>query len=72
MSAVVALGERYRLEGFALAGVRLLAAGTPETVRETWDALADDVALVVLTRDAAGALGDRRWERADLLTVVVP
>lgn len=56
MSAVAVIGERERLRGFALAGVRVLAAEDPAAVRIAWDTMAADVGLVLLTPAAHAAL----------------
>jgi vacuolar-type H+-ATPase subunit F/Vma7 len=68
---VAVLGERPRVQGFALAGALVLAAEDPAAVRSLWDALPADVAVVVLTRAAAATLADRLPE-ATPLTVVMP
>jgi vacuolar-type H+-ATPase subunit F/Vma7 len=57
MGLVVVLGESVRVQGYALAGATTIAAETPDEVRRAWDALDDDVTLVVLTPFAAEALG---------------
>jgi vacuolar-type H+-ATPase subunit F/Vma7 len=57
VSTVVALGEEHRVEGFALAGVEVVAAADAQAVRDAWAALAADVAVVILTPAAADALG---------------
>lgn len=56
---VVAVGERVRIEGFALAGVLTFTAEEPAGVAAAWQALPDDVAVVVLTPAAAAAVVDR-------------
>jgi len=65
-----AIGELVRVQGFALAGARILPAESPDAVRTAWQELPDDVALVILTRAAAEALAPA--ERAHRLTVVMP
>jgi vacuolar-type H+-ATPase subunit F/Vma7 len=73
MSHIVAIGERERLRGFALAGVEVAAADDPAETRAAWDSLAPEVALVILTPAAHAALSgselDRRGQR---LWVVMP
>lgn len=54
---VVAVGERHLLEGFPLAGVRLVAVETPEEARAAWASLAATDGIVFLTPLAAAALG---------------
>ena len=56
MSQIVAIGERERLRGFALAGVNVAAAEDPAGARAAWAALPADVALVILTPAAHAAL----------------
>ncbi len=72
MRTAVALGDWSALDGFALVGVAVLRAASDAEVVDAWDALGDDVALVVLTPGAAHALGDRLVEHVDRLTVVTP
>jgi hypothetical protein len=70
---VAVLGERPLVEGFALAGALVVAAGTAEEVRAGWRALPPDVALVVVTPAAAAALDGLAGSRASgRLTVTVP
>ena len=57
MGRAIAIGERARVAGFALAGAFAVVAEDPEAVREAWRHLPDDTALVVLTPAAADALG---------------
>ena len=70
MSNVAVLGERHRVEGFALAGASVIVAADAEAVREAWARLPDGVDVVVLTPAAAAAIGDSRAPRP--LTVVLP
>jgi vacuolar-type H+-ATPase subunit F/Vma7 len=76
MARVAAIGERFRVQGFALAGAAVHAAEDAPAVLAAWDALPADVAVVVLTPAAARALtGDRlAGDRlaGDRLTVVMP
>ncbi|WP_432826552.1 V-type ATP synthase subunit F [Dactylosporangium sp. CA-092794] len=55
--AVVAIGDPARLRGYALAGVTVVPATSPAGARAAWRALGADVAVVVLTRPAAAAIG---------------
>ncbi len=71
-AAVAAIGSGTRIAGFALAGVTVLVATTPDRVVELWDRTAPEAALVLLTQEAAAALSDR-LERVDApLWVVIP
>jgi vacuolar-type H+-ATPase subunit F/Vma7 len=57
VSAIAVIGERERVRGFAFAGVRVAAAEEPAAVRAAWEALGEDVTLVILTAAARRALG---------------
>ncbi len=72
MNTIVAIGATHGLEGFALAGVKVIAAGTDTDVAHAWALLDDDVGLVILSPEAADALGAALTERHDMLTVVMP
>jgi vacuolar-type H+-ATPase subunit F/Vma7 len=56
---VVVLGESVRVQGYALAGARIIVAETPDEVRRAWSTLDSAVSLVVLSPLAATTLGDR-------------
>ncbi|MGK4585296.1 hypothetical protein ACSMTC_35725 [Kitasatospora sp. HPMI-4] len=68
---MVALGERTRVAGWALAGVTALVAEQPEAVRRAWADLPEDVELVILTPAAAQALGSPLPEGVGPLTAVM-
>ncbi len=70
MSTIAVLGERHRVEGFALAGAAVFDAADADSVRDAWARLPDDVAVVVLTPAAAAALEDVVQARP--LRVVLP
>lgn len=75
MGRVVAIGERVRVEGFALAGVLAFPAEEPTAVRAAWQALPADTAVVVLTPAAAATIDALPPETArpdGRLTVVLP
>jgi vacuolar-type H+-ATPase subunit F/Vma7 len=73
MAGVAVVGERVRVQGFALAGALVAAADDAAAVRSAWAALGDDVAVVVLTPRAAQALADVLLAAAGApLTVVLP
>jgi vacuolar-type H+-ATPase subunit F/Vma7 len=69
---VAALGERLAVQGFGLAGALVLPADDPVAARAAWRALPADVAVVILTRAAAGAVGESALAGAWPLTVVLP
>jgi vacuolar-type H+-ATPase subunit F/Vma7 len=72
MSAIVALGEGRRIEGFALAGVRLVAAEDPHAMRAAWQSLGQDAGLLLLTPAARAALADLLPTRPDVLWTPIP
>ncbi len=73
MAEVVVLGSTAGTVGFGLAGALLVEADDPEQVRTQWARLSGTVAVVVLTPQAAAALGPEVLEAtAGPLTVVLP
>ena len=70
--AVVVLGERARVAGFALAGATVLVAEDADAARRHWRQLGGDVAVVVLTSAAAAAVAGLPPARRELLSVVMP
>jgi vacuolar-type H+-ATPase subunit F/Vma7 len=56
MARVAAIGARAAVEGFRLAGALVRVAEDADAVREAVAGLPDDVAVLVLTRDAVAAL----------------
>jgi vacuolar-type H+-ATPase subunit F/Vma7 len=71
MTEVAVLGEPVLTLGYALAGAKVLAAGTTAEVLQRWAELPPEVGVVILTAKAAEALGTARLEAA-VLTVVLP
>jgi vacuolar-type H+-ATPase subunit F/Vma7 len=69
---LVVLGEAARVDGFALGGATVIAAESPDAVRRAWTSLPDDLAVVMLTHQAAVALGDEVTRRDGVLSVVMP
>lgn len=69
---VVAIGSQADVEGFVLAGVRVVSAATAAGTRQAWDELPAEVAVVVLTPQSASDLGDARWSPGAPLSVVLP
>ncbi len=72
MARAAVIGEALRVEGYALAGAAVYAADDEAGARQAWQALPDDVAVVVLTPRAAEWLGDEIAQRSGLLPVVMP
>ncbi len=70
MSRIAVLGERHRVEGFALAGAAVFVADDAASIRDAWTRLPGDVDVVVLTPAAANALEDVGQSRP--LRVVLP
>lgn len=70
-----AIGAENRVRGYELAGVLVLVAEDAEEIRAVWHELPEDVAIVILTQQAAEALGDEapaRTSAASPLTAVLP
>ncbi|HEY3259735.1 MAG TPA: V-type ATP synthase subunit F [Pseudonocardiaceae bacterium] len=75
MTTVAAIGERTRVDGFALAGVLVQVADAAAEVRTAWQALPSDVAVVLLTPSAAAVLDAEcaaTWPMTVVLPVVLP
>jgi vacuolar-type H+-ATPase subunit F/Vma7 len=73
MSTIVAIGERERVGGFALAGVRIAPADDPDAVRGAWERLPENAGLVILTTAAHRALAAEGFgDDDDRLWVVMP
>jgi len=71
MSRIAAIGERERVRGFAFAGVRVSPADDPQSVRAAWQALPQDVALLILTPAARSALRSELEASEQLLCAVM-
>lgn len=69
---VAAIGSEADVAGFALAGVRVVPAATDTGTRQAWDELRGEVAVVLLTPQAAADLGDARFALGSPLSVVLP
>jgi vacuolar-type H+-ATPase subunit F/Vma7 len=72
MSTIVGIGATQELEGFALAGVRVIPAATGAEVATAWSALDSDVGLVIVSPAAAQVLQTDKPDRPDVLVVVMP
>ncbi|MEU9239572.1 hypothetical protein [Streptomyces sp. NPDC048385] len=73
MATVAAIGAHVRVSGLALAGVDVRVAEDPDAVRRAWRTLPDTVGLVILTAEAARALGNvGAPDPSRPLTVVMP
>lgn len=71
MGVLVALGEKVRVEGFALAGAEVVVADDPDSVVGAWSSIPDD-AVVVLTARAAAALERSGVDLVGRLRAVMP
>lgn len=71
MSSVVGIGATHEMEGFALAGVRVIPAATDTEVAVAWSGLDDEVGLVILS-PAAALVRATLADRPGVLTVVMP
>lgn len=72
-SQVVAIGSGADVAGLALAGVRVVPAATAVAALEAWDELSSaQVAVVLLTAQAAAGLGEARWSPGSPMSVVLP
>jgi len=71
VGTIAVIGEQTRVQGFGLAGALVHVTENAEAVRAAWDALDDDVAVVILTPAAAHALPDAVASESRL-TVVMP
>jgi vacuolar-type H+-ATPase subunit F/Vma7 len=71
---VVAIGAAAVVQGFALAGVRLLKANDESAVRAAWaeSVSSTEVQLIVLSPYAAQVLGAAIADVSTPLTVVMP
>ena len=72
MSTVAVLGERALVQGFALAGARVLVAETAASVRDQWEQMPPEVLVVIVTPFAAAELPGVRSSTDGPMTVVMP
>ncbi len=72
MGLVVVLGGAAQVNGFALGGATVIPAEYPDAVRRAWNLLPEDVAVVVLTHEAAAVMGVDAAKREGVITVVMP
>jgi len=55
---VAVIGEQAQVQGYALAGAVVLAADGADAVHRAWASLDDQMALVILTKNAAAHLAE--------------
>jgi vacuolar-type H+-ATPase subunit F/Vma7 len=72
MSRAAAIGEAFRVAGYALAGVEVRPVESPVAALNAWRTLDGDTQLVLLTPAAAAALDGLLTETAGRIWVVLP
>lgn len=72
MSEVVVIGDEARVRGYGLVGARVVPAVTPEEARAAWASLPEDPGLVILSPEAADALGEQLASQPWLVWTVMP
>ena len=72
MGLIAVIGAHPSVVGFGLVGALVVEAEGETAVRAAWQALPDDVAVVLLTPDAARALPGETPSRLTPLRVVLP
>jgi vacuolar-type H+-ATPase subunit F/Vma7 len=72
VSAIVAIGERHRVEGFTLAGVRIVPVEDRAAARTAWQQLGAEVTMVLLTPRTREFLADLLPERLETIWTVIP
>jgi len=72
MSRAAVIGETVRVQGYALAGAAVYPAEDADQARAAWRSLPPDIAVVVLTVQAATWLGEAPRRRDGVLSVVMP
>lgn len=71
MAHIAVIGERARVEGWALGAAQAVPADDPDEVRAAWEALDDQVAVVVLTPEAAQCIEEERERHPRTVLIVV-
>jgi vacuolar-type H+-ATPase subunit F/Vma7 len=72
MARAAVIGAELRIQGYALAGAALCPVDGQAGARQAWQALPADVAVVIVTAQVAGWLGDELTQRPGVLPVVMP
>lgn len=72
MARAAVIGEALRIYGYGLAGALLFPASDQPGAVRAWQDLPDDVAVVLLTGQAAGWLEEEIPRRPGVLPVVMP
>ncbi|GAA3293276.1 hypothetical protein Dvina_32320 [Dactylosporangium vinaceum] len=69
-STVAAIGAAADVRGYALAGVAVWPAAGPDAARTAWLALGPQVAVVMVTAEAARAIGPAVDDLARMVVVL--
>ena len=72
MSRAAVIGETVRIQGYVLAGAVVYPAEDADQARAAWRSLPPDIAVVVLTAQAAAWLGEAPRRHDGVLSVVMP
>lgn len=72
MARVAAIGSAVAVQGFGLAGAVVRIVDDGASALSAWRDLPDDVAVVVLSADAAAALPDEVFDQDWPLIAVLP
>jgi vacuolar-type H+-ATPase subunit F/Vma7 len=72
MARAAVIGEPLRIFGYGLAGALLCPASSQPEALRGWQALPDDVAVVVLTPQAADWLAAELPSRPEVMPAVLP
>lgn len=72
MGTIAAIGDRHRVQPLGIAGVDVHHAASDDEAVAAWQQLRPDVAVLIVTAQAASALASRIDDRRDLLVTVLP
>jgi vacuolar-type H+-ATPase subunit F/Vma7 len=72
MARAAVIGADLRIQGYALAGAALYPVDGQAGARQAWQELPADIAVVIVTTEVAGWLGDDLSSRRGVLPVVMP
>ena len=72
MSTVAVIGARHLVEGFALAGVAVHPAATPDEARLAFTNLGADTSVIFLTEAASEALAELLPSRREVIWATLP
>ncbi len=72
MSRIAAIGESELIDGYGLAGAQVLPAADAAAARRAWEALGEDVGLLVLSPTAGEALASELAAARGLIWAVIP